>query len=61
MDFKGEEVKISFNSKYMIEALRTVDNKEVRIEFTGPMQPFMIYPVGGATILRLILPVSTNH
>ncbi len=59
--FEGEEVKISFNSKYMIEALRTVDTKEVRIEFTGPMQPFMIYPVDGATILHLILPVRTNH
>ena len=55
----GEELKISFNSKYMLDALRAIDAEDVRIEFTGAMRPFIIRPENGEAILQLILPVRT--
>ncbi len=55
----GEELKISFNAKYMIEALRSVDSTEVRASFTGAMSPFVLKPTEHDWILHLILPVRT--
>lgn len=57
---EGEDVKISFNAKYMIDALRAVDSAEIRIGFTGAMSPFIIRPTDHDWILHLILPVRTN-
>lgn len=56
---EGEELKISFSSKYMLDALKIMDAEQVRIEFTGAMRPFIIKPVDSDDILQLILPVRT--
>ncbi len=55
----GEELKISFSSKYMIDALKAIDYEEVTIDFTGAMRPFVILPMEDHSILQLILPVRT--
>jgi len=55
----GENLKISFSSKYMIDALKAIEYDEVVIEFTGAMRPFVIRPVENDSILQLILPVRT--
>ncbi|PAE27266.1 DNA polymerase III subunit beta [Oceanobacillus profundus] len=56
---EGEELKISFSSKYMIDALKAIEYDEVIIEFTGAMRPFVIHPLNEDSILQLILPVRT--
>ncbi|WP_337017148.1 DNA polymerase III subunit beta [Oceanobacillus massiliensis] len=56
---EGEELKISFSSKYMIDALKAIEYDEVTIEFTGAMRPFVIRPLNEDSILQLILPVRT--
>lgn len=56
---EGEDLKISFSSKYMMDALKAIDSDEVRIEFTGAMRPFILRPANGEPIIQLILPVRT--
>src|SRR5699024_2943934 len=56
---EGEELKISFSAKYMIDALRAIESDEVTIAFTGAMRPFIIRPANGDQVLQLILPVRT--
>jgi len=58
-DFKGELIKISFNSKYVIDALKVIDSKEILIEFTGELSPFVIKPIDHNKMLHLILPIRT--
>lgn len=58
-EFTGEPLKISFNAKYMIEALRAIDSEQIRIAFSGAMAPFIIQPTDHDWILYLILPVRT--
>ncbi|MFP3416627.1 DNA polymerase III subunit beta, partial [Bacillus sp. SIMBA_074] len=53
------ELKISFNAKYMIDALRAIDSTEIKASFTGPMSPFVIRPTDHDWMLHLILPVRT--
>lgn len=59
ISIKGEEIKISFSSRYMLDTLRTIDSERVQINFTGPMRPFVIKTPEEENILQLILPVRT--
>ena len=59
LSMEGEELKISFSSKYMIDALKAIEYDEVKINFTGAMRPFIIKPVEDDSILQLLLPVRT--
>jgi DNA polymerase-3 subunit beta len=56
---EGEELKISFSAKYMMDALKALEDTEIRIQFTGAMRPFVIRPLMDDSILQLILPVRT--
>jgi len=56
---EGEELKISFSAKYMMDALKALEGTEIKISFTGAMRPFVIRPLHDETILQLILPVRT--
>ncbi|MGO1881861.1 MAG: DNA polymerase III subunit beta [Staphylococcus equorum] len=55
----GGNLKISFNSKYMMDALKAIDNDEVEIEFFGTMKPFILKPKDDDSITQLILPIRT--
>lgn len=57
----GEPLKISFNSKYMLDALKTVDSELIFIGFTGAMSPIIIKPEGDESMLHLILPYRTTQ
>lgn len=56
---EGEELKISFSAKYVMDALKTIEGQEIKISFTGAMRPFIIRPLNDDSILQLILPVRT--
>jgi DNA polymerase III subunit beta len=56
---EGEELKISFSAKYMMDALKAIEGNEIKIRFTGAMRPFVIYPINDDSTLQLILPVRT--
>jgi DNA polymerase III subunit beta len=59
LSIDGEEVKISFSAKYMMDALKTIEGMEIKVSFTGAMRPFLIRPINDDSILQLILPVRT--
>ncbi|RYL90917.1 DNA polymerase III subunit beta [Sporolactobacillus sp. THM7-4] len=58
-ELEGEELRISFSAKFMMDALSKIDAQNVRVYFTGPMRPFIIRPIGDDGILMLILPIRT--
>ncbi|MDE0583087.1 DNA polymerase III subunit beta [Planococcus sp. A6] len=55
----GEELKISFSAKFMMDALKAIDGQDVVIQFTGAMRPFILKSALDDSILQLILPVRT--
>lgn len=59
-NFVGEEMMISFNSKYMLDALKAIDTEQIHIGFSGLMSPIIIKPVGKDESLHLILPYRTQ-
>lgn len=58
---EGEELKISFNSKYMLDALKVIDSERIHIGFTGMMSPIIIRPEEDHSMLHLILPYRTSN
>lgn len=58
-DVEGGSLKISFNSKYMMDALKAIDHDEVEVEFFGTMKPFILKPKDDDSVTQLILPIRT--
>lgn len=58
-EVEGESLKISFNSKYMMDALKAIDNDDVHVEFFGTMRPFILKPKDDESVIQLILPIRT--
>lgn len=56
---EGEELKISFSAKYMLDALKALEGSEIHVHFTGAMRPFVIRAAEDDSMLQLILPVRT--
>jgi DNA polymerase III subunit beta len=57
----GDLLRISFNSKYMLDALKVIDSDFIQLGFTGAMQPIIIKPEEATNILQLILPYRTTN
>jgi len=58
---QGENLSISFNPQYLIDALKVVKEPEVRIRFISPVRPFTLVPKNdGSDFIQLITPVRTN-
>jgi DNA polymerase III subunit beta len=58
-NMQGEDMRISFNGKNIIDALKVVDSEEINIVFTGAMSPFVIRPTDHDHYLHLFSPVRT--
>jgi DNA polymerase III subunit beta len=52
----GSLIRIGFNSKYLLDALKVLHEDEVTLKFTGEVRPFII-KTDDETITQLILPV----
>ncbi|WP_096438040.1 DNA polymerase III subunit beta [Alteribacter populi] len=59
IELTGEELRISFNGKNLIDALKVVDSSEIHVTFTGAMSPFVLKPVDHDNTLHLFSPVRT--
>ena len=60
----GEDLVISFNPTYMIDALKAIDSTDVTISFISAVRPFTLIPseegIEDQTFIQLITPVRTN-
>ena len=54
---EGVEMTISMNAKYLLDALRALDEENVTISFNGPVSPFILQNETVKESLYLILPV----
>lgn len=57
VEHDGDEIKIAFNSKYFLDALRIIDSEEIYLEFSTNVSPCLIKKVNAADYTYLVLPV----
>lgn len=57
----GQDLTISFNPTYLIEALKAMDSEQVTISFISSVRPFTLVPTDNqGEFIQLITPVRTN-
>ena len=54
---EGENLDIGFNSKYVIDVLKAIDDEEIMMNFKNGISPCVITPVEGEEYEYLVLPV----
>jgi DNA polymerase-3 subunit beta len=54
---EGEEAKIAFNGKYLIEVLSVLREPQVALETTNPSSPGVIRPVGVDNYIHVVMPM----
>lgn len=57
INLEGDRLEIGFNSRYLIDALRAVEDDRIKIELNGPFSPIKIVPQEGDNFLFIVLPV----
>lgn len=53
----GEDIEIGFNSKFVIDVLKVIDDDEISMNFKTSTSPCVVKPVEGDAYEYLILPV----
>lgn len=53
----GDDLLIAYNARYVLDALRIIDEEEIEIQFTGAMSPFIIRQKDFEKYLYLVLPI----
>lgn len=61
LEVTGEDLVISFNPTYLIEALKAINSEQVTISFISSVRPFTLMPNSESEeFIQLITPVRTN-
>lgn len=61
VNLEGREVVIAFNSKYLTDILRVIEDEFVYIYLNSSIAPCVIKPFSGDEYLYLILPIRINN
>jgi len=55
---EGEEAKIAFNGRYLIDVLSVLDDKsQIALETTNPSSPGVLRPVGEDNYIHVVMPM----
>ena len=54
---EGEESKIAFNSRYLLDVLSVLDRGQIALETTSPSSPGVIRPVGSEAYVHVVMPM----
>lgn len=55
----NEDLKIAFSSKYMLDALKSMECEEINLMFNGDIKPIIMKNPNNSDLLQLILPIRT--
>ena len=54
---EGEESKIAFNSKYLLDVLSVLERGEIALETTSPSSPGVFKPTGSDNYIHVVMPM----
>ena len=58
---EGKDIEIGFNPRYVIEALKAIDDQEIYIEFTSSISPVLLKPVATNDFIYVVLPIKLRQ
>ena len=57
--FEGAPLRISFNSEFVLAAIRALNCEDVTLAFVGEMKPFVVKNAQDDSIIQIVTPVRT--
>lgn len=57
IQLEGNDIKIAFNSKYILEGIKAIDSEEIVMDMISNVNPCIIRPVEDNSYTYLVLPV----
>ena len=57
ISLEGDLIDVDFNSRYVLDVLKNIDDEEIKVEVNGGQGPCIIKPVEGEKYIYLILPI----
>jgi DNA polymerase-3 subunit beta len=58
---EGAPLEISFNARYLIDALSVIETAQVSLEMRDVSSPGVLRPVGGSDFVHVIMPMHVAH
>jgi DNA polymerase III subunit beta len=58
VDYTNDELKISFNNKYLMEAVKAIESENLLLEMAGPLSAAIFKPDSKDNYICLIMPVQ---
>lgn len=58
---EGKDIEIGFNPRYVIEALKAIEDQEIYIDFTSSISPVLIKPVISNEFIYVVLPIKLRQ
>ena len=58
---EGKDIEIGFNPRYVIEALKAIEDEEIMIEFNSSISPVIIKPVVSNEFIYVVLPIKLRQ
>ena len=58
---EGKNLEIGFNPRYLMEALKVIENDEIVMNYTTNISPMIIKPVHGNDYIYMVLPVKLRQ
>ncbi len=59
-EIDGEELKIAFNTKFLLDALSNAPSSQIMMEFSGALSAALIKPVGVVGLEYIVMPVRLS-
>ncbi|MCL2858790.1 MAG: DNA polymerase III subunit beta, partial [Streptococcaceae bacterium] len=60
IEHEGEDIEIGFNSKYILDVLKILDEETLLLEMNASIKPCLIKPASGDRFKYLVLPVRIS-
>ena len=60
VDMQGDPIEIAFNPRYLLEAFKNADCKEIKLSFSTALNPVVIEPAEGNSFYYIVLPVRLH-
>ena len=60
VDYKGKDLQVSFNPKFVMDVLRNIGEAKALMEFNAPSTPALIKPVKGEEFLYIVMPLRAQ-
>lgn len=58
---EGKDIEIGFNPRYVIEALRAIEDDEIVVEFNSSISPVIMKPVVSNEFIYVVLPIKLRQ